>query len=68
MLAAARRVREGWQSVVDGGWKTWEPLGWIGMDLRGKTLGIVGMGRIGQATAERLVRLGYELALHIAVT
>ena len=56
MLAAARRLREGWQSVVDGGWKTWEPLGWIGMDLRGKTLGIVGMGRIGQATAERLVR------------
>lgn len=56
MLAAARRLREGWQSVIDGGWKTWEPLGWIGMDLRGKTLGIVGLGRIGQATAERLVR------------
>lgn len=55
ILAAARRVREGWQSVVDGGWKTWEPLGWIGQDLSGKTLGIVGMGRIGQAVAQRLV-------------
>ncbi len=56
ILAAARRLRESWQSAIGGGWKTWEPMGWIGMDLRGKTLGIVGMGRIGQATAERLVR------------
>ena len=56
MLAAARRMHEGWESVTNGDWKTWEPMGWIGRDLRGKTLGIVGMGRIGAATAERLVR------------
>lgn len=62
ILAAARRVKEGWESVVKGDWKTWEPLGWIGMDLRGKTLGIVGMGRIGQATAQRLVR-GWDMQL-----
>lgn len=62
VLAAARRLCEGWQSVVDGGWKTWEPLGWIGKDLRGKTLGIVGMGRIGRATAQRLVR-GWDMQL-----
>ena len=55
LLATARRLREGWQSVVDGRWKTWEPMGWIGQDLRGKTLGIVGMGRIGRAVAERMV-------------
>lgn len=56
LMAAARRMREGWESVYGGSWKTWEPLGWIGMDMRGQTLGIVGMGRIGQAVAERLVR------------
>ncbi len=62
VLAAARRLREGWDSVTSGGWKTWEPMGWVGMDLRGKTLGIVGMGRIGQATAQRLVR-GWDMRL-----
>ena len=53
LLAAARRVPE---SVIDaraGKWKTWEPLGYLGQDLHGKTLGIVGMGRIGYALAKR---------------
>ncbi|MCC6509035.1 MAG: D-glycerate dehydrogenase [Pirellulaceae bacterium] len=62
ILAAARRLREAADGVIHGQWKTWEPLGWIGMDLRGKTLGIVGMGRIGQATAERLVH-GWQMKL-----
>jgi glyoxylate reductase len=55
LLAAARRFREAQQAVQQRTWQTWEPLGWIGMDLRGKTLGIVGMGRIGEAVARRLV-------------
>lgn len=55
LLAAARRLRESWQSVIGGQWQTWEPLGWIGRDLRSQNLGIIGMGRIGQAVAERLV-------------
>ncbi len=62
LLAAARRLREGWESVVQGNWKTWEPLGWMGVDLQGKTLGIVGMGRIGQAVAQRLVH-GWKMNL-----
>lgn len=62
ILAAARRLREGWEDVVAGRWKTWEPLGWIGADLRGKTLGIVGMGRIGHAVAARLVH-GWNMRL-----
>ena len=37
-----------------GRWQTWEPLGWLGQDLAGRTLGIVGMGRIGFAVAKRL--------------
>lgn len=54
LLAAARRVPEGIRNVTDLEWKTWEPLGFIGCDLRNATVGIVGMGRIGFATAERL--------------
>ena len=36
-----------------GQWKTWEPLGHLGQDLAGRTLGVVGMGRIGYALARR---------------
>jgi len=53
MIAAARRVVEGHQYTLAGKWKTWEPLGHLGQDLIGKTLGIVGMGRIGYAMAKR---------------
>ncbi len=54
LLAAARCVREGIENVSQHQWLTWEPLGFIGQDLVGKTIGIVGMGRIGHATAKRL--------------
>jgi glyoxylate reductase len=54
MLAAARRVLESATDAREGRWKTWEPLGWLGQDLAGRTLGIVGMGRIGFAAARRL--------------
>ncbi|MCL4110984.1 UNVERIFIED_CONTAM: hypothetical protein GTU68_053181 [Idotea baltica] len=54
LLAAARRVPEGIRNVNDLEWKTWEPLGLIGCDLKNATVGIVGMGRIGFATAQRL--------------
>lgn len=54
LLAAARRLPSAQSDVKAGRWKTWEPMGWIGQDLKHKTLGIVGMGRIGQATARRL--------------
>jgi glyoxylate reductase len=54
MLAAARRVLESATDAREGRWKTWEPLGWLGQDLAGRTLGIVGMGRIGFAAAKRL--------------
>ncbi|NND70538.1 MAG: D-glycerate dehydrogenase [Rhodothermales bacterium] len=56
LLAAARCLREGIENVSARQWKNWEPLGFIGQDLGGKTIGIVGMGRIGLATAERLHR------------
>src|SRR5262249_33015163 len=39
--------------AVAGRWKTWEPMGHLGQDLFGKTLGVIGMGRIGYALARR---------------
>lgn len=53
MISAARRVVEGHVYSQSGRWKTWEPMGHIGQDLEGRTLGIVGMGRIGMALARR---------------
>lgn len=55
LIAAARRVVESHAYTLSGKWKTWEPMGHIGQDLAGKTLGIVGMGRIGCALAKRCV-------------
>ena len=54
LLAAARRLGESATDAREGRWLTWEPLGWLGQDLAGRTLGIVGMGRIGFAAARRL--------------
>jgi glyoxylate reductase len=54
LLAAARRLGESCEDAKAGRWLTWEPTGWLGLDLAGKTLGIVGMGRIGLAVAKRL--------------
>src|SRR5262249_26913924 len=58
----ARRVVEGHQYTLSGRWKTWEPLGHIGQDLAGRTLGIVGMGRIGYAMAKRC-HLGWDMKI-----
>src|SRR5436309_8814623 len=53
LISAARRVVEGHRYSQAGKWKTWEPLGHLGQDLAGRTLGVVGMGRIGHALARR---------------
>ena len=53
LLAAARRLPETRQAVLDGRWGTWEPGEWLGHDVGGATLGIVGAGRIGEAVARR---------------
>lgn len=55
LLAAARHLQPAADEVRAGKWRTWEPTGWLGQDLTGRTLGIVGMGRIGAAVARRLV-------------
>jgi glyoxylate reductase len=53
LIAAARRVVEGQRYILEKKWKTWEPLGHLGQDMAGRTLGVVGMGRIGFALAKR---------------
>ena len=53
LLAGARRIVEGVQYIRDGKWDTWEPETLLGADLSGATLGIIGLGRIGQAMAQR---------------
>src|SRR5439155_15714388 len=64
ILAAARRVVEGDQIVRAGRWLTWEPTLLLGQDVHGKTLGIVGMGRIGKAVARRAEGFGLEVIQH----
>lgn len=51
MLGAARRASEGDRLVREGGWEGWSPTHMLGTQLSGRTLGIVGLGRIGQAVA-----------------
>lgn len=53
ILAVARRVVEGDQLVRENRWTGWSPTQLLGIELSGKTLGIVGLGRIGQAVAHR---------------
>jgi glyoxylate reductase len=53
LLAAARRLPAGIETVRSGDWITWEPARDLGYDVHGATLGIIGMGRIGRAVARR---------------
>ncbi len=53
LMAAARRVVEGDKFTRAGQWQTWGPIDFLGPDVTGATLGIVGFGRIGQGLAKR---------------
>lgn len=61
LLGVARRVREGDRMMRRGSFKGWAPELLLGLDLRGKNLGIVGMGRIGQAVARRAPAFGLRV-------
>jgi glyoxylate reductase len=61
LLAAARKLADAAASVQAGDWLTWEPGRYLGYDVHGATLGIVGLGRIGQAVAKRAE--GFEMKL-----
>lgn len=64
LLAAARRLPEAAEDARRGRWQTWTPTGWLGADLSGAVLGIVGLGKIGQAVARRAAAFGMHLVYH----
>ncbi|HEY3310890.1 MAG TPA: D-glycerate dehydrogenase [Anaerolineales bacterium] len=61
LLSAGRMLPKAAMDARDGLWRTWSPIGWLGTDLRGATLGIVGLGKIGKAVAERARGFGLKL-------
>ncbi|MGB1285535.1 MAG: 2-hydroxyacid dehydrogenase [Aggregatilineales bacterium] len=64
LLAAARRLSEAEQYVKDGEWKTWFPMQLLGFDVHNATLGILGLGRIGQAVARRAKGFNMRILYH----
>jgi lactate dehydrogenase-like 2-hydroxyacid dehydrogenase len=64
LMVAARRIPEGVEKVRDGGWQTWEPMGLLGAQVWGATLGIIGLGRIGTAVARRGSGFGMRVLYH----
>ncbi|AEV16662.1 Glycerate dehydrogenase/glyoxylate reductase [Thermus sp. CCB_US3_UF1] len=64
LLAVARRLVEGVEHAREGRWQAWHPELLLGLDLGGLTLGIVGMGRIGQAVAQRAQAFGMRVVYH----
>ena len=64
LMAAARRIVEGVDYVRAGRWKTWGPVLLVGPDVHGATLGIIGLGRIGQAVARRARGFDMRILYH----
>ena len=64
LLAAARRIPEGHGLVQQNAWTGWEPRQLLGADVYGRTLGIIGMGRIGQAVARRARGFDMPIVYH----
>ncbi|MBH1944125.1 D-glycerate dehydrogenase [Erythrobacter sp. YJ-T3-07] len=64
IIGVPRRMREGVALVRSGEWSGWAPTAMLGRKLAGKVLGIVGMGRIGQAVAYRAKAFGLDIVYH----
>jgi glyoxylate reductase len=64
ILAIPRKLREGHEEMQSGNWKGWSPSAMIGMRITGKKLGILGMGRIGQAIAKRAIAFDLDINYH----
>ncbi|WP_419798424.1 MAG: 2-hydroxyacid dehydrogenase [Terasakiella sp.] len=64
ILGATRRAYEGERLIREDKWTGWNPTQLMGMGLQGKRLGILGMGRIGQAVAQRAKAFGMDIHYH----
>ena len=62
ILGAARRASEGERLIRAGKWVSWSPAFMVGTQVTGKRLGIIGMGRVGQVTAQRA--RGFDMQIH----
>lgn len=64
ILSVPRRLAEGEKLTRSGQWEGWKPSGMLGHCIGGKKLGIIGMGRIGQAVARRASGFGLSIVYH----
>ncbi|MGG1676855.1 2-hydroxyacid dehydrogenase [Neobacillus sp. NRS-1170] len=64
LMAAARRIVEAAEYVKEGKWKSWSPMLLAGHDIHHKTIGIVGMGKIGETVAKRATGFDMEILYH----
>ena len=64
ILSVPRRLGEGEKLIRSGQWDGWKPSGMLGHRVNGKTLGIIGMGRIGRAVAKRAQGFGIRTIYH----
>lgn len=64
LMTIARRIPEAQNYVKQGQWRTWQPMGLLGADLVGATLGLIGLGRIGQAVAHRAKGFKMKILYH----
>lgn len=64
LLATARRITEAQEYVKEGQWQSWSPYLLAGADVHHKSIGIIGMGKIGQAVARRANGFGMEVLYH----
>jgi len=64
ILAVTRRIPEGLQLMQSGEWQGWSPTALLGGRIAGRRLGILGMGRIGQAVARRARAFGMQVHYH----
>jgi len=64
ILAVTRRMPEGLAAMQSGAWRGWAPTAFLGGRIAGRRLGILGMGRIGQAVARRAAAFGMQVHYH----
>lgn len=64
LMAVVRKIPQGLQAMLSGEWTGWSPTAYLGGRLGGRRLGILGMGRIGQAVARRASAFGMQIHYH----
>ncbi|MED0756445.1 D-glycerate dehydrogenase [Aneurinibacillus thermoaerophilus] len=64
LMATARRLGEGMACIKEGKWKNWSPMFMAGQEVYGSTLGIIGMGRIGEGVARRAKAFDMRILYH----